>query len=98
VREAARAAADRLIWEPASEALEMHVPIGINLSLPNLPELNPIPAGAPGSEWGTGRRAVLRKEKSAVEKRLADLELGRTCSADDRFIAADRIFAPGFGL
>ena len=48
-REAARDAADSSIWEQARDALETHVPIGISLSLPNLPELRPIPAGSAGS-------------------------------------------------
>ena len=56
---------------------ETHVPIGISLSLPNLPELNPIPTGAPGSIWGTGLKAPLREKKSRVKKRVADLELER---------------------
>ena len=61
--------------EQASDALRTPLPIGISMSLPELPNPRPIEAGHAGSEWGMGRRAPLKENKHAAEKRLADLDL-----------------------
>ena len=75
--EAARDAADSKFWDFADAALRRPLPIGVSFSLPQLPSPSPIEAGQAGSEWGVDRRAPLRKEKHAVERRLAELELER---------------------
>lgn len=76
-QEAAREAADNIFWGHAEAALRRPLPIGVSLSLPQLPSPKPVEAGQPGSEWGMDRRAPIREKKHAAVKRLADLELDR---------------------
>lgn len=75
--DAARDAADSKFWENADAALRRPLPIGVSLSLPQLPSPKPIEAGQAGSKWGMDRRAPIREQKHAIKKRLADIELDR---------------------
>jgi hypothetical protein len=76
-QDAARDAADSKFWDHAEAALRRPLPIGVSLSLPQLPSPKPIEAGQAGSDWGMDRRAPIREQKHAIKQRLADIELDR---------------------